>query len=279
MMGGTFNIRKPKSNSCEFYKTFYRCYSLMQINDIIMNELLSRISEEEYDSLIECVIQDGFDMDRASAYMFAMGVRDGSLEKRKKEDRGLDTSLFKELGNNDIEPLQWYLQINEFMQLYALCEQGCKDFLNESGFDISKVKEKSIIYDVFKIIQNQQKYDRFIKSIADSTNLIFDEQNKILFVWLYFTEIRNSFMHANGRITERFKKRIDEFLNKWSTELNSIMDDQSMFMSCAMHDLEDDFFKVTDSGFIDLGNIRLNFFRNFITILLEALDDIKKVEN
>ena len=44
-----------------------------------------------------------------------------------------------------VDPLKWYLQANEFMQLYAVCEQTIKDYLASCDFDMAKFKERKMM--------------------------------------------------------------------------------------------------------------------------------------
>lgn len=96
---------------------------MIQINDIIMNELLDSLGDEERKGLIDNLDLDGFEMQRNAVYSIGMGVRDPNLQESSHEERGLDITLFRDLNNLKIDPLKWYLQANEFMQLYAVCEQ------------------------------------------------------------------------------------------------------------------------------------------------------------
>lgn len=111
MFQAMFSLLKPDNNAPEFYKSFYSVYSLLQTNDIIMNELLDSLDANTQKQLIEGIITNGFDMECTS--MFLKGVN----------------------------PLEWYLQANEFMNLYAICEQGIKEYLMGYNIEPSKMKE------------------------------------------------------------------------------------------------------------------------------------------
>ena len=145
MMIPTFSPLKPNEKCKDFYEAFYKQYSMIQINDIIMNELLDSLGDEERKLLVDNLILDGFEIQRNAVYSIGMGIYDPSLQMSSHEERGLDISLFSDLNNMKVDPLKWYLQANEFMQLYAVCEQTIKDFLSSCDFDMAKFKERKMM--------------------------------------------------------------------------------------------------------------------------------------
>jgi len=64
----TFSVLKPNDKSKDFYKTFYKQYSMIQINDIIINEILDSLKDEDRRLLVDNLILDGFEMQRSAAY-------------------------------------------------------------------------------------------------------------------------------------------------------------------------------------------------------------------
>ena len=81
MMIPTFSILKPNDKSKDFYKTFYKQYSMIQINDIIMNEILDSLEDESRKLLIDNLILDGFETQRSAVYSIGMGLYDPSLQE------------------------------------------------------------------------------------------------------------------------------------------------------------------------------------------------------
>lgn len=271
----TFSLLKPNDKCKDFYKAFYKQYSMIQINDIIMNELLDSLEDEERKLLVDNLVLDGFEMQRSAVYSLGMGLYDPSLQLRSHEERGLDINLFRDLNNLKIDPLKWYLQANKFMQLYAVCEQTIKDFLASCDFDMAKFKERKMMMQFFDILRTKNLVDDYIKSISQSTNRILTKENEIKFVWSYYTEIRNVYVHAGGRLTERFTKNMSTLLKDNVYEISCIMNSKSMIMELVtFYDEEDD----TDFFYNPMGDIfecksqHMNFFRNYVIIIIESLN-------
>lgn len=275
MMSSTFSLLKPSEKSEDFYKTFYKYYSMIQINDIIMNELLDSLGDEERKLLVDNLILDGFEIQRNAVYSIGMGIYDPSLQMSSHEERGLDISLFSDLNNMKVDPLKWYLQANEFMQLYAVCEQTIKDFLSSCDFDMAKFKERKMMIQFFDILRERKIVTNYINLVSQRTNEILTKENEIKFVWEYYTELRNVYMHAGGRLTQRFKKNMDKLLQNYKYEVSCIESSKSMMTEiCAFHDIEDTFFNNPVGEIIICQLGKLNFFRNFIIIIIECLNKV-----
>lgn len=271
----TFSLLKPNDRCKDFYKTFYKHYSMIQINDIIMNELLDSLEDEERKLLVDNLVLDGFEIQRSAAYSLAMGIYDPSLQLRSHEERGLDITLFRDLNNLKIDPLKWYLQANEFMQLYAVCEQTIKDFLASCDFDMAKFKERKMMMQFFDILREKDIVDDYIKIISRSTNEILAKENEIKFVWSYYTEIRNVYMHAGGRLTKRFTNNMGKLLQDNAYEISCIMNSKSMIMELlTFYDEEDDadFFNNPVGDIFECKSQHMNFFRNYVIIMIESLN-------
>lgn len=271
----TFSLLKPNDKCKDFYKAFYKQYSMIQINDIIMNELLDSLKDGERKLLVDNLVLDGFEMQRSAVYSLGMGLYDPSLQLRSHEERGLDITLFRDLNNLKIDPLKWYLQANEFMQLYAVCEQTIKDFLASCDFDMAKFKERKMMMQFFDILRAKDIVDDYIKIVSQSTNGILTKENEIKFVWSYYTEIRNVYMHAGGRLTERFRNNMAKLLQDNTHEISCIMNSESMIMELVtFYDEEDDadFFYNPVGDIFQCKSQHMNFFRNYIIIIIESLN-------
>ena len=72
---------------------------------------------------------------------------------------------------------------------------------------MAKFKERKMMIQFFDILREKKIVDNYIELISQSTNEILTKENEVKFVWEYYTEIRNVYMHAGGRLTERFKKK------------------------------------------------------------------------
>lgn len=275
MMVPTFSLLKPNNECKDFYKAFYKQYSMIQINDIIMNELLDSLEDGERKLLVDNLVLDGFEMQRSAVYSLGMGLYDPSLQLRSHEERGLDITLFRDLNNLKIDPLKWYLQANEFMQLYAVCEQTIKDFLASCDFNMARFKERKMMMQFFDILREEDIVDDYIKIISRSTNGILTKENEIKFVWSYYTEIRNVYMHAGGRLTERFKNNMGKLLQNNAHEISCIMNSKSMIMELVtFYGEEDDaeFFYNPVGDIFECKSQHMNFFRNYVIIIIESLN-------
>ena len=85
-------------------------------------------------------------------------------------------------------------------------------------------------------------------------------------------------MHAGGRLTERFKKNMDKLLQNYAHEISCIMNSKSMIMELVTfyygddEDDEDDFFNNPVGNIIKCKSQKINFFRNFVIIIMECLN-------
>lgn len=114
-----------------------------------------------------------------------------------------------------------------------------------------------------------------IEKISQSTNGTLTKENKIKFVWSYYTEIRNVYMHAGGRLTERFKNNMGKLLQDNTHEISCIMNSKSMIMELVtFYDEEDDadFFNNPVGVIIECKSQHMNFFRNYVIIIIESLN-------
>lgn len=271
MLQGLFSVKEPDKNSNQFYKMFYSSYSLLQINDIVMNELLQRLSDSDKEEIMNNLVIDGSEVDRAYVYTVGMMLFDNSLDIRKNDKRGLDTSILEILNSKNIDSFKWYLQSNEYIQLYAVCEQAIKEFLIEKGIDVTNIRESTIMNKLFDIIGSNK--DKFLNSMKENTNNFIEKQNDIINTWRYFTEIRHLYMHAGGRITTRFKNNMIQIENKFGEEMNKL--EENIFLELMIHDIEKLFkYDFNDSIIFPMNLKFLNFFRNFMIILVESLDKV-----
>lgn len=279
----TFSLLKPDDKCKDFYKAFYKQYSLIQINDIIMNELLDSLGDEERKGLIDNLDLDGFEMQRNAVYSIGMGVRDPNLQESSHEERGLDITLFRDLNNLKIDPLKWYLQANEFMQLYAVCEQTIKNFLLSCDFDMRNFKENKMMIQLFDILREKNIVDDYINMISQRTNEILTKENEVKFVWKYYTEIRNVYVHAGGRITKRFKNEMGKVLRNYAHQISCIMNSKSMIMEleifCDDEENDEEFFNNPIGNIINCKSQQINFFRNYIIIIIESLNNALSYSN
>lgn len=278
----TFSLLKPDEKSKDFYDAFYKQYSLVQINDIIMNELLDSLETEKRKELVERLSLNGYEIREKAACSVAIGIDDPALRQSSCEDRGLNISLFRDLDSMNVDPLKWYLQANEFMHLYAVCEQAIKDYLKSCEFYIDKFKERKMMIQFFEILRDKKIVDDYIELISERTNEILTKENEVKFVWEYYTQIRNVYMHAGGRLTERFKENMGKLLENYKHEITCIMNTESMIIELAFHDFGDNeavFFDNPTGNIIKCEPMKINFFRNFIIILMECLNKVLTEES
>ena len=92
-------------------------------------------------------------------------------------------------------------------------------------------------------------------------------------MWKYFTEIRHLYMHAGGRITDRFK----ENMNKLKSDIGKTIEEveKEMFLEKEVFDIDKLFnFSFEDMSIFEIDSHFLSFFRSFVIILVEGLENI-----
>ena len=230
MLYNLLSLRIPLSDSPDFYRSFYSQYNLLQINDIIIRELLGRCGANELEQIESWISTDGEDFSNAEELLFILGLRDGALELRKQDNRGLDFSAFRELQRTSLNPVLWYTITNEFLSLYGLFEQALKDFLLLCGEDAGKSKERSLIPHFFNALGENRK--TFLAILGQNTSGILETQNELTVVWQYFTEQRNAFAHAGGHITPRFRENMERLGKTIGPELAAIEAKKSFLFRC-----------------------------------------------
>jgi len=127
----------------------------------------------------------------------------------------------------------------------------------------------------FDILREKDIVDDYIKIISRSTNEILAKENEIKFVWSYYTEIRNVYMHAGGRLTKRFTNNMGKLLQDNAYEISCIMNSKSMIMELVtFYDEEDDadFFNNPVGDIFECKSQHMNFFRNYVIIMIESLN-------
>lgn len=269
------SIRKPTDKSIASYRYFYNFYSLQQINTLIIEKLLDSTLPEKKMEILQNIDTTGFDFQQIEVFTLAMGLYNPSTQKRGKENRTLDFSLVEELNRKGIDSYNWYLHTNEYTSLYTAFEQSIKDFLVSINIDPSKLKERTILSNFFTAINDKRTL--LLKEISDSSASIIESQNEIIVLWQYFTEIRNLYIHSGGRVTDRFIDNMSDLKTKIGTDLHKIFNKESMIIENACrYDSYDELFAFNfdkDDIFV-LDDLLLNFFRNFVVIINEAIDTI-----
>ncbi|WP_297993207.1 hypothetical protein [uncultured Clostridium sp.] len=271
MVESSFSIRKPEETSRNFYKRFYESYSLLQINDIIINNLKDAISKRDKEELLRNLDTDGEEVKFSNVCFLGMGIRNPSMELRAKENRGIDKSLMETLKGKGIDSIDWYIRSNEYVQLYAICEQAIKDYLVINGVDIASIREGTIINKLFEKLGSDKK--DFLDYTKTYSNEIMRKEDYIRKMWKYFTEIRHLYMHAGGRITDRFK----ENMNKLKSDIGKTIEEveKEMFLEKEVFDIDKLFnFSFEDMSIFEIDSHFLSFFRSFVIILVEGLENI-----
>lgn len=271
MLESSFSIRKPEETSSDFYKRFYESYSLLQMNDIIINSLKDAISESDKEELLQNLDTNGEEVKYSSVCFLAMGINNPSMELRAKENRGIDTSLMETLKGKGIDSIDWYIRSNEYVQLYAICEQAIKDYLLINGVDIASIREATIINKLFEKLGSNKK--DFLDYTKKYSNEIMKKEDYIRKMWNYFTEIRHLYMHAGGRITYRFKENMSKLEGNIGKTIEEV--EKDMFLEKEVFDIDKLFnFSFEDMSIFEIDSHYLSFFRSFVIILVEGLEII-----
>lgn len=188
---------------CEkLYRTFRTQYSL--------TTLLEPLRVQKRTVSIGNLILDEFKRKRITVCKTDIGICDASLQLRSREDSDLDIM--------NVDSLKWYLQTNESIPLYIVCEQSAKDYSASCDFDMFKFKELKMMIQFWGILSKKKIMDDSIKLFSQNTNEMLTKENETTFVWEYYPEIRSIYMHA-----ERFKKNMDTLLQFCVHEIFYIM--------------------------------------------------------
>lgn len=272
----TYSIRKPTDLDSELYKNFCNLYSFIEISTNIYNSLLNDSNSEKLQVIIDDIIKsDHQDIDNTNKLFTGMGLKfESALDT--KNPRGLITNVFN--GEESYkETLENLFLIQEFMLLYSITEDNLKKFLVKKSPDIDKksmINQENIISDLFHYLEKTDNENETIllDIIKEKSENSFKNQNEITLVWKYYSRLRNLYVHSAGKTTRKFingisglkTNLVDMFSQKDWVIINLLVEDEEMILDLNFEENEIYFLK----------HHQLNFFRNFMIILFESINEV-----
>ncbi|EHK2440925.1 hypothetical protein KCL46_000947 [Clostridium perfringens] len=277
MLTTLVSIKKPSDDSKEFYRCFYNCYNMLQVSDFVLRQCY--LNCDNKDKLIKEITEqcNGDDYMKAKAFTTCVGLNFKGLSSRCKEIRGFENVLIDELRKQKEDPIEWYLKVNEFILLYAYTDQGLKNFLQNEG-ENKEFRENQLMILVCDKLEKDTYKKNFIKEIKLLSNSAIKDEDTLRKLWDYFTRFRNLFMHSGGFITEKFVcelKKLKLPIGKKLTNIDAGLD----LIWNSSESLDDEFlfkFSLEPQKLFIITENFINFFRNFVLIILESLDKFYK---
>lgn len=268
MLEATFSPLVPTNKSERFYIEFYNQFCFIQVNDAFIMLMKERLTKEDTEGLLSMLNNFHEDQDIAAVYSIGAGIMNGTLMRRRKENRGVSIELFNSLRSENIDPLGWYERAFEFLMVYATCEQAVKEYLVSKGILNTLIKEDTLLNCLFTELQNSELRNNFITELKNGSASVIKSQNQLISAWKYYTLFRHTLIHAGGRTTDKMKTKMEQVIDKNRKELDSI----NNAMLVELQDTEVFFTSPFEGTVIDISDNHLNFFRNMAILIVESLE-------
>lgn len=270
MLEVTFSPLVPTDDSEDFYRKFYYQYSFIQVNDILIRYLEDLIPENDKLNLVNTLNNFNEDQKFAVVYAIGAGIMNPALMRRKKENRGISTEFFNDLVLKNINPLDWYEKVIEFLMVYAACEQAIREYLVSNGVSGDSIKESTIISKLFTELQSKKLQNKFISELSEGSSGVLKSQNELVSAWHYYTFMRHTLTHAGGRTTEKARQKMEDSIVKNRKEFESIS--EAMFIELDWAEDEPFFNNPFMDDIVVLSDKHMNFFRNMAILIVESLE-------
>ncbi|MGR5062045.1 hypothetical protein [Photobacterium sp. DNB22_13_2] len=214
-------------------------------------ELKSIHIEDVIEQIIENVFSNRGDFLQHCAHGMGLHIT-GNVQKEVEIDRQL--LLDATTSRNWYELLKGLLNVWEFIFLYGAVESALKDVLGKSG----QVREENLVNEIY------QKYEAL-------SDVVGFEQDDIEKVWIFYTELRNIYVHNHGHINGRIKSNIGGKLEDMKKAIYSMHKEEIMII-----DLEAIMKKhlVKNSKFYFMRDTELNVFRNTVIHFIESVENV-----
>lgn len=294
-------LRKPTDSSSTWYRNFHNSFYVSQlVNNVLLSYMDSFIEVVKLEEILiknrQDLIQAGelsYDelndityLDRAKVYnydveeclkelvsnfrrtakqhhnmLYCMGVNAGGYM-----DREIDISL-SELKNS-IDADDWYkvvkgfLNVWEFLFLFSITESTLKTIVGDVKYNTSDL--------IGKVLKSN------VSLVSEMSNEHNMNKKFMLKLWDLYTSLRNVYSHTHGVISIENKQSLivkgSEFKNEFEKAFH-----RDIMLSSLVVDTKDifDFENLSISKFYLIPDSELNIFRNFVSELMSALDDIE----
>ena len=282
MIWNSISIKKIEDNDCEFFKKFSVKYSMVMFASLMKLNIFEKISLEELENYIkEKEKHSKIEMKEIEAFFLGIGLEiETSVleEEREFSLKNIYNDQFK--GKNILEIFEVISNIEEFISLFIIVEDSLLNFLNTKG---EKTKKNfKIIENLFKLLEEENKKNKFLEKISDKTYLRNLENLEKL--WDFLRKIRNLIAHSYGIMNEKNIKKINEMIG----EIISMLDFPTLTLLSDMDSLlnpwegipeRDDIINrpiLKENYIIPFDSITCRFFRNFIIYFMESLNETFK---
>ena len=282
MIWNSISIKKIEDNDCEFFKKFSVKYSMVMFASLMKLNIFEKISLEELENYIkEKEKHSKIEMKEIEAFFLGIGLEiETSVleEEREFSLKNIYNDQFK--GKNILEIFEVISNIEEFISLFIIVEDSLLNFLNIKG---KKTKKNfKIIENLFKLLEEENKKNKFLEKISDKTYLRNLENLEKL--WDFLRKIRNLIAHSYGIMDEKNIKKINEMIG----EIISMLDFPTLTLLSDMDSLlnpwegipkRDDIINrpiLKENYIIPFDSITCRFFRNFFIYFMESLNETFK---
>ncbi|CDA09035.1 hypothetical protein [Fusobacterium sp. CAG:649] len=282
MIWNSISIKKIEDNDCEFFKKFSVKYSMVMFASLMKLNIFEKISLEELENYIkEKEKHSKIEMKEIEAFFLGIGLEiETSVLKEEREFslKNIYNDQFK--GKNILEIFEVISNIEEFISLFIIVEDSLLNFLNTKG---KKTKKNfKIIENLFKLLEEENKKNKFLEKISDKTYLRNLENLEKL--WDFLRKIRNLIAHSYGIMNEKNIKKINEMIG----EIISMLDFPTLTLLSDMDSLlnpwegipeRDDIINrpiLKENYIIPFDSITCRFFRNFFIYFMESLNETFK---
>lgn len=282
MIWDSISIKKIENNDCDFFKKFSVKYSMVMFASLMKLSIFEKLSLEELEVYIkEKEKKSKIEMQEIEAIFLGMGLEiETSVleEEREFSLKNIYNDQFK--GKNILEIFEVISNIEEFISLFIIVEDSLLNFLNIKG---KKTKKNfKIIENLFKLLEEENKKNKFLEKISDKTYLRNLENLEKL--WDFLRKIRNLIAHSYGIMDEKNIKKINEMIG----EIISMLDFPTLTLLSDMDSLlnpwegipkRDDIINrpiLKENYIIPFDSITCRFFRNFFIYFMESLNETFK---
>lgn len=282
MIWNSISIKKIEDNDCEFFKKFSVKYSMVMFASLMKLNIFEKISLEELENYIkEKEKHSKIEMKEIEAFFLGIGLEiETSVLEEEREFllKNIYNDQFK--GKNILEIFEVISNIEEFISLFIIVEDSLLNFLNTKG---EKTKKNfKIIENLFKLLEEENKKNKFLEKISDKTYLRNLENLEKL--WDFLRKIRNLIAHSYGIMNEKNIKKINEMIG----EIISMLDFPTLTLLSDMDSLlnpwegipeRDDIINrpiLKENYIIPFDSITCRFFRNFFIYFMESLNETFK---
>ncbi len=199
-------------------------------------------------------------------------LQDDCVTKHIEEDRGILTDIKKLAGKFEKpeEYIRFFLNIQEFLFLYAIFEDIIKDLVREHKEDPKlQINEKKIVSELIVVLKTKEIFSEFVSSLKEKSCEVITTEYQLLDMWTYFTQLRHLYAHSAGMVTSPFLNNINKIQDKVTIFENKNMEWKYYLDESELPIFDFDF---KENEIYQLKDYQLHFFRNLVVCIMETID-------